>query len=76
MEEIGSAAMLAAKRLAGIIAEVNLRQHVTHMPLPSTNKAARTLALKLRGDVTRNPKQGYQWLHKNLYLGTQLLREE
>ena len=23
-----------------------------------------TLALKPRGDVTRNPKQGYQWPHR------------
>ena len=25
------------------------------------NKAEPTLALKPRGDVTRDPKQGYQW---------------
>ena len=31
------------------------------MPLPSMNKA---LAVKPRGDVTRSPKQGYQWPHK------------
>ena len=30
------------------------------MPLPSANKAA-PLALKPRGDVTRIPKQEYQW---------------
>ena len=40
MEEIGSAAMLAAKRLAGVAPEVNLREHVTHMPLASVNKTA------------------------------------
>ena len=28
------------------------------------NKAEPTLGLKPRGDVTRNPKQGYQW-HQN-----------
>ena len=28
------------------------------------NKAEPTLALKPRGDVTRNPKQGYQWPSK------------
>ena len=28
------------------------------------NKAEPTLALKPRGDVTRNPKQGYQWPQK------------
>ena len=36
VEEIGLAAMLATKRLAGVALEVNLRQHVT----PSANKAA------------------------------------
>ena len=33
---------------------------VTCTPPPSVNKAA-TLALKPKGDVTRSPKQGYQW---------------
>ena len=37
---IRSTAMLAAKRLAGVTPEVNFREHVTHMPLPSMNKAA------------------------------------
>ena len=36
MEEIGS----AAKRSAGVAPKVNLGEHVTHMPLPSANKAA------------------------------------
>ena len=31
------------------------------MRLRNANKAEPTLALKPRGDVTRNPKQGYQW---------------
>ena len=39
VEEIGLAAMLAAKRLPGVAPEVNLREHVTHMPPPSMNKA-------------------------------------
>ena len=39
--------------------EVNLRERVT--PLLSSNKAEPTLALKPREDVTRSPKQGYQW---------------
>ena len=30
-------------------------------PLQKANKAEPTLALKPRGDVPRNPKQGYQW---------------
>ena len=40
VEENGSAAILAAKRSAGVASEVNLREHITHMPPPSVNKAA------------------------------------
>ena len=36
----GFAAMVATKRLAGIAPEVNLREHISCMPPPSTNKAA------------------------------------
>ena len=38
----GLAAMLAAKRLAGVAPDVNLREGVTHMPPPSVNKVARS----------------------------------
>ena len=34
------AAMLASKRLAGVVAELNLRELISHTPLSSTNKAA------------------------------------
>ena len=40
MEENGSAAMLAAKRLVGVAPEVNLREHAVHIPLSNMNKAA------------------------------------
>ena len=60
VEEIGMAAMLVAKRLAGVTPEVNLREYVICMPLPRLP----TLTLKPKGDVTRSPKQGYQWPHK------------
>ena len=40
MEEISLAPMLAEKMFAGATPEVNLRKHVTHMALPSVNKAA------------------------------------
>ena len=33
------ATMLAVKRLAGVTPELNLREHTSHTPLPSTNKA-------------------------------------
>ena len=36
----GSAAMLVAKRSAGVTPEVNLKEHKLHLPLPSANKAA------------------------------------
>ena len=44
--------------------EVNLRERVTRTPPQSSNKAEPTLASKPRGDVTRSPKQAYQWPHK------------
>ena len=40
VEEKGSAAMLAAKRSAGVTLEVNLKECIAHMPPPSMNKAA------------------------------------
>ena len=54
-----SAAMLATKRLAGVTPEVNLGELLCQMQIRLS-----TLALKSRGDVTRSPKQGYQWPHK------------
>ena len=47
----GMAAMLATKRSAGVTPEVFLRENVTHMPPPSSNKAAYSGL-----DVTRSPK--------------------
>ena len=64
VEEISSVAMLAAKRSTGVAPQVNLVECVTHMYLPSANKAKPNLALKLRGDIIRSPKQRYQWPHK------------
>ena len=58
--QIGLAAMLAVKRLAGVAPEVNLRNSVQARKHASES----TLALKPRADVTRSPKQGYQWPHK------------
>ena len=40
MEQIGSAAILETKKSAGVAPELNLWEHVTHTPPPSTNKAA------------------------------------
>ena len=55
------ATMLGAKRSAGVAPEMNLRECVTHMPLPSQIRLP-TLAVK--PDITRSPKEGYQWPHK------------
>ena len=76
VEENGSAAMLAAKWVAGVAPEVNLRDHVKCMLLPSLNKALPTLALKPRGDITRSPKQGYQWPHKKNLYPPKILKKE
>ena len=43
VEETGLAAMLAAKRSAGVPPKVNLGKRVTHTPLPSANKATHIL---------------------------------
>ena len=56
--------MLAIYTGRGFTPEVNLREHISRMPLQSSNKAEPTLALKPRGDITRSPKQGYQWPQK------------
>ena len=56
--------MLATKRLARVAPEVDLGECTLHLPPQKSNKAEPTLALKPRGDVTRNPKQGYQWPQK------------
>ena len=45
---------------AGVAPKVNLWERTSHTPLPSANKAEPNLALKPRGDVTKNPKQGYE----------------
>ena len=42
VEENSSAALLVAKRSAGVASEVNLIECVMHMPPPSATKAARS----------------------------------
>ena len=61
VDQKGSAAMLTTIQSAGVAPEVNLRN-----PLCAGDKACKrfTLALKPRGDITRSPKQGYQWPNK------------
>ena len=54
----------ATKRSARVTQEVDLRECTLHSPLQKGNKAEPTLALKPRGDITRNPQQGYLWLQK------------
>ena len=57
MDENGSAAMLATKRLAGVAPEINLRECVTHMPMPSLNK------------VTHSGFQAYRRRHQKFKTG-------
>ena len=54
----GLAAMLTSMQSAGVAPEVNLRNSAQAKKHASEKS---TLALKPRADVTRNPKQGYQW---------------
>ena len=62
----GLAAMLATKRSLGVAPEMNLGgKHVTHICPCQVPIRLPTLTLRLRGDITRSPKQGYQWPHRN-----------
>ena len=58
----------ATKRSASVAPEVDLGECTLHLPPQKVNKAEPTLALNPRGDVTRNPKQGYQWRTSRTYL--------
>ena len=62
LDQKGSAAMLAIKRLAGVAPKVNLRIHCTQVRKHISEEFAMTL--EPRADITRGPKQGYQWHHK------------
>ena len=63
MEENGSAAMLATKRLAGVTPEVNLRYYVTYTPPPSVNKATHS-GFEIQRRHHQKSKTGYQRPHK------------
>ena len=68
---------LAAKRSASVAPEVNLGECTLHSPLQKiANKAEPTLTLNPRGDVTRNPKQGYQWPQKRTCVCQKLFKKK
>ena len=50
--------------------------YITFASAKIANKAEPTLALKPRGDVTRNPKQGYQWPQKGHVSAQKLLKKK
>ena len=58
VDQKGLAAMLTSIQSAGVASEVNLR--ITQ----ARKQKGSTLALKPKADVTRSPKQGYQWPHE------------
>ena len=62
MEEIGLVAMLATKRSAGFVPEVNLREHATCMPLPIVNKAAHS---ETQRTCHQKSKMGVSVVQKN-----------
>ena len=57
VEENGSAAMLATKRLAGVTPEVNFSECVKCMPLPSATKAAHS-GFETQGRHHQRSKRG------------------
>ena len=57
------AAMLDAKRSAGVTPEVNLREHIQCMPPPSVNKAAHS-AFETQRRHHKKSEQGHLWPHK------------
>ena len=67
VEEIGSAAMLVPKRLAGVAPEVNLREHLTHMPMPSANKAPHP-GFEIREISPEDQNRGISGLTKGTYV--------
>ena len=66
-------AMLTSIQSAGVAPEVNLRTSVQARKRASEKS---TLALKPRADVTRSPKQEYQWPHKKGSCLTKILKKE
>ena len=50
--------------------------YITAASAKIVNKAEPTLALKPRGDVTRNPKQGYQWPQKRTCVRQKLKKKK
>ena len=70
VEEISLVTMLAAKSLAGVAPEVNLRECycVTCMPPPSANKAAQSGSETQRRCHQNRGISGYQWAHKSIYV--------
>ena len=64
-----------SKRLTYVVPEVDLGQCTLHSPPQKANKAEPTVALKPSGDVTRNPKQGYQWPPKRTCVSSKNLKK-
>ena len=50
--------------------------YITFASAKIANKAEPTLALKPRGDVTSNPKQGYQWPQKRTCVRQKLYKKK
>ena len=64
VEEVGLAAILATKRLAGVTREANLRECVTCTHAPSANKAAHSV-FETQKRCHQKFKIGVSVAHKN-----------
>ena len=60
MNPVGAPQCCPSRGRQHVAPEVDLRKCTLHSP-PQCELGRTTLALKPKGDVTRNPKQGYQW---------------
>ena len=65
IEENSLVAILASKRLAGVTPDVNLIEHVKHMPLLTVNKVA-DYGFETQKRCRQSLKQGYKCPQKDL----------
>ena len=74
VDENNLAVMLGMNSSADVRPEVNLRECTSYILLYQMQIRLSTLVLKPRGDVTRSPKQGYQWPHKRTCVQQKLFK--
>ena len=74
--EVTSCAPAAKRSASGSTRGESWGMYITFASTIIVNKAEPTLDLKPRGDVTRNPKQGYQWPQKRTCVRQKLFKKK